>query len=121
MKRFWNHATIHKPYLFVETIIKVTAPIANKIPITMLVVSTSPKQTVPTRIAVIGSNTPRTEALVAPMLRVAIAKEAVETTVGNKASPTRFIQAPQPSMPVVIGASERRFVPKKIHAPTIRE
>ena len=41
----------------------------------MLVVSASPKTNVPTRIAVIGSKTPNTEALVAPIFLVAILKK----------------------------------------------
>lgn len=45
-----------------------------------------PNISVPTRIAVIGSNTPSTEALVAPIFRVAIANVAVETMVGNIAN-----------------------------------
>ena len=48
---------------------------------TMFVVSGSPNIIVPTRIAVIGSNTPSTDAFVAPILRVAIASVAVETII----------------------------------------
>ena len=64
-------------------IIKVTA---MTMPITMFEVNGSPKISVPTRIAAIGSNTPSTEALVAPIFRVAIANVAVETMVGNIAN-----------------------------------
>ena len=52
-------------------IINVTATIEIRIPAMILVVSASPKTNVPTRIAVIGSKTPNTEALVAPMFLVA--------------------------------------------------
>ncbi len=47
-------------------------------PTTIFVVNASPKTRVPTRIAVIGSNTPSMEAFVAPMLRVAMANVAVD-------------------------------------------
>ena len=99
-------------------IMNVTAAIAMRMPVTIGAVSASPKTTVPTRIAVMGSNTPRTEAFVAPMLRVAMASEAVETTVGNKASPRRFIHAPNPSMPCVMGVVEVQIFAKKTTAPT---
>ena len=65
-------------YLFVDTIINVTAAIEITIPATMFVVRASPRNSVPTRMAVIGSNTPKTEALVAPILRVASANDAVD-------------------------------------------
>ena len=64
-------------------IIKVTA---MTMPITMFEVNGSPNISVATRMAVIGSNTPSTEALVAPIFRVAIANVAVETMVGNIAN-----------------------------------
>ena len=80
-------------YLFVEIIINVTAIIAIKIPTTIFVVSASPKKSVPTRIAVIGSNTPSTEALVAPILRVEMASVEVDTIVGKTAKPIRLPQA----------------------------
>ena len=83
-------------------IIKVMAVMESKIPTMILVVRASPKTTVPMRIAVTGSNTPRTDALVAPMFRVAIANVAVDTTVGRIARPTRFNQAMFPVSPVVI-------------------
>ena len=60
-----------------------------------------PKTKVPTRMAVIGSNTPKTDALVAPMLRVAMASVAVETMVGKMASPTKLSQSSLLSMPAV--------------------
>ena len=43
-------------YLLVEIIINVTATIAIKMPTTIFVVNASPITRVPTRIAVIGSN-----------------------------------------------------------------
>ena len=66
---------------------------AITMPRTMLVVRASPKTSVPTRIAVIGSNTPSTDALVAPILRVAIANVAVDIIVGKIAKPTRLPHA----------------------------
>ncbi len=81
------------PYLLVEIIINVTATIAIKIPTTIFVVNASPKTRVPTRIAVIGSNTPSTEAFVAPMLRVAMANVAVDIIVGKIAKPIRLPHA----------------------------
>ena len=74
---------------------------AMPMPTTIFVVSGSPNMSVPTRIAVIGSNTPKTEAFVAPILRVAMANEAVDTMVGNTASPTTQSQ----SLPVEIHAT----------------
>ena len=52
-------------------------------PQTIAGVSGSPKAIVPTRIAVIGSNTPNTDAFVAPILRVATASVPVEIIVGE--------------------------------------
>ena len=105
-------------YLFVVTIINVMAAMESKIPMMTFIVNASPNTSVPTRIAVIGSNTPNTEAFVAPMFRVAMAKVAVETIVGKRASPMRFIQAMPPSMPSVMAPSENRILPIKITAPT---
>ena len=51
----------------------------------------SPKTSVPMRIAVSGSNTPITEAFVAPMIFVDAARVAVEMTVGMTARRMRFI------------------------------
>ena len=62
---------------------------AMPMPRIMFVVKGSPNISVPTRMAVIGSNTPSTEAFVAPILRVAMASIAVDTTVGNRANPTK--------------------------------
>ena len=92
---------------------------AIRIPVTILVVSVSPNAIVPTRMAVMGSNTPSTEAFVAPMLRVAMASVAVETMVGNRASPKRFIHAPHPSIPVVMGVGDMQIFVKKMMAPTV--
>ena len=101
-------------------IINVTATIEIRIPATMLVVSASPKTNVPTRIAVIGSKTPNTEAFVAPMFLVAIAKVAVETIVGRTASPMRLTQAVPPSSPVILSAPEREHLMKNTTVPTTR-
>ena len=86
----------------------------------MLVVSASPKTNVPTRIAVIGSKTPNTEAFVAPMFLVAIAKVAVDTIVGRTASPMRLTQAVPPSSPVMSSAPESEHLVKKTTVPTSR-
>jgi len=67
---------------------------AMPMPTTMLVVRGSPNINVPTRMAVIGSKTPSTEAFVAPILRVAMARVAVETIVGSRAKPTKLSQSP---------------------------
>ena len=56
-------------------------------PVMMFAVSASPKTNVPTRIAVIGSKTPNTEALVAPMFLEAIAKVAPRRIVYVSCSP----------------------------------
>ena len=89
-------------YRFVKAIMNVTAAVAIVMPIIMLAVRASPKTIVPTRMAVIGSNTPSTEAFVAPMFLVATARVAVETIVGRIANPIRFAQSAHPLMPVVI-------------------
>ncbi len=86
----------------------------------MLVVSASPKTNVPTRIAVIGSKTPNTEAFVAPMFLVAIAKVAVDTIVGRTASPMRLPQAVPPSSPVMSSAPDIEHLVKKMTVPTSR-
>lgn len=70
----------------------VTATMAMEIPTMIFVVSGSPNISVPTTMAVMGSKTPRTDALVAPIFREAMARVAVETMVGNRASPTRLIK-----------------------------
>lgn len=105
-------------YLLVLAIINITAAIEIKIPTMIFVVNASPKTNVPMRIAVIGSNTPRTDALVAPIFRVATANVEVETMVGKTANPTRFNQAIFWSKPVVMSASEVRSLMKNTMAPT---
>ena len=107
-------------YLFVTEIINVTATMAMQMPTMMLVVRGSPNINVPTKMAVIGSKTPSTEAFVAPILRVAMASVAVETMVGSSAKPTKLSQAAPPSIPAVIVVSENRIIPKKTVAPTVR-
>ena len=104
----------------VTVIMNVTATIAMTIPITILAVSGSPNMSVPTRIAVIGSNTPRTDAFVAPMFREATANVAVETTVGNRASPNRLNQSVPVVMHEVSSVPEYRILPRKTKVPTTR-
>ncbi len=86
----------------------------------MFVVSASPKISVPTRIAVIGSKTPRTEAFVAPIFLVAIARVDVETIVGRIASPMRLTHANSPSSPVVSSVPESEHLVKNTTVPTSR-
>ena len=105
-------------YLFVAAIINVTAAMEIRIPMTIFVVSGSPKNRVPTRMGVMGSITRRTEALVAPMFRVAMASVAVHTMVGSRANPIRFSQAAWFSSPVVMPWSDMAIFPKKTRAPT---
>ena len=101
-------------------IMKVTATMEISMPMMMFEVSASPKTNVPMRMAVIGSNTPRTDALVAPMFLVAIARVAVETIVGRIASPVRLIHAIPPSNPVMSSAPESKHLVKKTMLPTNR-
>lgn len=61
----------------VTAIINVTATTEIEIPVIMFELSASPKTGVPTSIAVIGSNTPNTEAFVAPIFLVAIANPSL--------------------------------------------
>lgn len=100
---------------------KVTAAMARAIPTIMLVVIASPKTTAPTRIAVTGSKTPSTDALVAPILRVARANVAVETIVGSIASPTRFSHADGHSIPVVIELLSVNALPRNMNVPVKSE
>ena len=79
----------------------VTAAMDISIPIRILLVNGSPNTSVPTIIAVIGSNTPNTDALVAPILRVDTARVAVDMMVGKIASPIRFSQSILVSIPAV--------------------
>ena len=104
----------------VTIIIKVTAATEIRIPVMMFEVRASPNTKVPTRIAVIGSKTPNTEALVAPIFLVAIAKVAVETIVGRIASPMRLIHAIPESSPVISSAPESEHLVKKTTVPTNR-
>ena len=94
---------------------------AMPIPKRMFVVKGSPNISVPIRIAVIGSNTPSTEALVAPIFRVAMANVAVETMVGKRAKPAKFSQSPPVVIPAEIAVSEKVILPKNTIAPTMRE
>lgn len=105
-------------YLLVLAIINITAAIEMKMPTMIFVVNASPKTNVPMRIAVIGSNTPRTDALVAPIFRVATANVEVETMVGRIANPMRFNHAILFSRPVVISASDVKSFMKNTMAPT---
>ena len=85
---------------------------------TIFEVSASPNTRVPTRMAVTGSKTPRTEAFVAPMFLVATARVAVDTMVGKMARPTRLIHAFAPSIPFISSVPEDRLFVKKTAAPT---
>ena len=100
---------------------KVIAPIASSMPTMIFAVNVSLNIIVPTRIAVIGSNTPNTDAFVAPILRVAKANVAVEIIVGNMASPMRFNQSLVQLMPAVISVPEWIIIAIKITAPTDNE
>ena len=93
---------MRRGYRLVAVIMKVMATTEMRMPTTMLAVRASPNTMAPTKIAVMGSNTPSTEAFVAPMFRVAKASVAVDTTVGSNASPTRLLHAATPSMPSVM-------------------
>ncbi len=107
-----------RDYFLEETIINVMADIAINIPITILVVKASPNTKVPTRIAVIGSNTPSTEAFVAPIFRVESAKVAVETIVGKIASPSKLNQSQAVSIPLVMFPSDKAIFARNTTAPT---
>ena len=112
------YATIVMAYRFVTIIMKVTAMMAIRMPIMMLGVSASPNTSVPTNIAVMGSKTPNTDAFVAPMLRVAMARVAVDMMVGSMASPTRLPQDDRFSTPVVISPPLIIVFPRNIAVPT---
>ena len=101
-------------YLFVVIIINITATIEIVIPIIMLLVSGSPNTKVPTRIAVIGSKTSKTEALVAPIFLVATASVAVDIIVGKMARQTKLTQSSPVSMPVIMSAPEIMSFTKKV-------
>lgn len=104
---------------FVTIIINVTAAMAMQIPIIIFVVKGSPNTSVPMRIAVMGSKTPSTDAFVAPIFRVAIAKVAVDTIVGRIAKPKIFIQLEVLEIPVVIDVSVKNILIRKTIAPTL--
>ena len=91
-----------------------------RMPVMMFAVRASPKTTVPTRIAVIGSKTPNTEALVAPMFLEAIARVAVDTIVGRTARPMRLIQAIAPSSPDMSSVPESEHLVRKTTVPISR-
>lgn len=97
----------------------VIAIIEIKIPTMMFVVIGSPKTNAPTSIAVIGSNTPRTDAFVAPIFLVAIANVAVETIVGSMASPMRLSHAILFTKPLVISTSDIISFIKNTTEPTL--
>ena len=80
---------------------KVTATNVMATPTITLTVSDSPKNMVPTAMAVTGSKTPSTDVLVAPITRVAIANVRSETNVGKIARPARFAQQNQPCTPLM--------------------
>ena len=69
---------------------KRTAARQRVMPMTMRVVMGSRKSSVPIRMAVTGSNTPRIAVRVGPMLRVAMARVSREIMVGNMARPVRL-------------------------------
>ena len=66
-----------------------------------------------------GFEDARTDALVAPMFREAIARVAVETMVGNRASPTRLSQSAPVVIPAVMAVSELMIFPRNTIAPTV--
>ena len=116
----WHLILILCFYRFVTVIMNVTATIAMEIPTMIFVVSGSPNMTVPTTMAVIGSKTPRTDAFVAPILRDAMAKVAVETIVGNSARPIRLSQSVPVVIPAVMAVPEKMIFPMNTIAPTVR-
>ena len=87
----------------------VTDIMAMVMPMIILDVKGSPNTRVPTSMAVIGSKTPRTDAFVAPILRVATASVAVEIIVGRIASPIRFIQSAPVVIHEVIGVPDKKY------------
>ena len=99
---------------------KVTATMEMRMPAMMFGVSASPKTTVPTKIAVIGSKTPNTDAFVAPMFLVATARDAVETIVGRTARPMRLHHADPPSSQAISSAPESEHLAMKNSVPVSR-
>ena len=69
---------------------KRTAARQRVMPMTMRGVMGSRKSSVPMRMAVMGSNTPRMAVRVGPMWRVAMARVNSEIMVGNMARPVRL-------------------------------
>ena len=102
-----------------DNIINTTADIDSAMPITMLVVISSLNANAPARIAVIGSNTLNTDAFVAPILRVDIARVEVETIVGRIANPNKLSQAVSPTRPAVMLLLLKIIRVRKTTDPTI--
>lgn len=111
---------MRKYYLLVTEIMNVTAIIEMEIPAIIFVVSGSSNINVPTTMAVIGSNTPSTDAFVAPMFLDAIANVEVEITVGSRANPKRLSQSCQFVIPVVIVVSELMILHRNTIVPIVR-
>ena len=76
------------------------AEIQIAMPMMMFTVAGSENARVPIRIAVTGSNTPRTEVFVGPIILVETASARRETIVGKIASPKRLTMSIEVSMPV---------------------
>ena len=76
-----------------------TAAIQMTMPIRILAVTGSANISVPTKIPVNGSNTPKTAVFVGPIKRVAIEMVSMEIIVGKTANPIRFITSDGWSMP----------------------
>ena len=68
-------------------------------PMIILTVSGSSKRDVPIIIAVKGSNTPKIEVLVGPILRADMARQTKDIMVGNSARPSKFVQTLRPVTP----------------------
>ena len=98
----------------------VMAAIVRTMPVMTLVVTGSPNAMAPTRMAVIGSKTPRTDAFVAPIRRVATARVAVDTIVGRTARPVRLAQAETLSSPDSSECPSARAIAKNTAEPTSR-
>ena len=76
-----------------------TAATQMAAPMNMFVVMSSLYTTVPMNIAVRGSNTPRTDVLVAPMFLVEMARVRRDTIVGKIPSASRLPQSAGVSIP----------------------
>ena len=105
---------------FEEAIIKTMAAIVRAIPMMMLTVMLSPNANAPTSMAVTGSNTPSTEAFVAPIRRVDAASVAVDIMVGRIARQTRLVQDVHPDIPCINGCPAVRICMKKHNDPARR-